>query len=376
MKIGIIGNYGHDNNGDEAILQGVLSQLKEIGVSIENIVIFSNNPDKTKERFQVQAVPLLEKRGTLISSVISTSQQAKKTMADLDVVILGGGGLLMDMYKRDAPLYSTLGSLAKKSGCRLLIHAVGAGPITTTAGKFFIKRLVKQADAVTVRDEQSQRLLSNITGRQDITVIDDPAFAIPNAPSKEKTASIQRIGITAAPYYSKRYWPTHDEDKYQKYIKGIAAAADKIIETHGAALTFFSTKYPEDVDVSRDIHAAMTNQKSATLIDTHLGPDAILETAAKQDVVIGTRLHSLILAVKVCTPVIGIEYHHKVRHFMEQMDEAPFSHEIPNSQEGIIHSIHHFQNHWEATQNRFARKSSTIQDQAVRSLDSYEWLHG
>ena len=29
MKIGIVGNYGHDNNGDEAILQGILLQLTD-----------------------------------------------------------------------------------------------------------------------------------------------------------------------------------------------------------------------------------------------------------------------------------------------------------------------------------------------------------
>jgi polysaccharide pyruvyl transferase WcaK-like protein len=60
MKIGIIGNYGHDNNEDEAILTGILKQLtEELSVHKDHIVIFSNNPENTRKRYGIESVRLL-----------------------------------------------------------------------------------------------------------------------------------------------------------------------------------------------------------------------------------------------------------------------------------------------------------------------------
>lgn len=51
MKIGIVGNYGNDNNGDESILYGILQQVKQtFSVTNDDITVFSNNTQQTSER--------------------------------------------------------------------------------------------------------------------------------------------------------------------------------------------------------------------------------------------------------------------------------------------------------------------------------------
>ena len=62
MKIGIVGNYGNDNNGDEAILLGILQQLLDtFPIKNKDITVFSNNPTQTEKRFGVNSYPLYYK---------------------------------------------------------------------------------------------------------------------------------------------------------------------------------------------------------------------------------------------------------------------------------------------------------------------------
>ena len=59
MKIGIVGNYGNDNNGDESILFGIIEQVKQtFSVTSADITVFSNNMQQTSEQYGVQSYPL------------------------------------------------------------------------------------------------------------------------------------------------------------------------------------------------------------------------------------------------------------------------------------------------------------------------------
>jgi len=58
-RVGISGSYGGMNLGDEAILEGI---LKELRASIEaDVVVFSKNPKDTEKRHQVRAIPIRER---------------------------------------------------------------------------------------------------------------------------------------------------------------------------------------------------------------------------------------------------------------------------------------------------------------------------
>ncbi|WP_332695457.1 polysaccharide pyruvyl transferase family protein [Halalkalibacter lacteus] len=376
MKVGIIGNYGHNNNGDEAILTGILHQLTEhLYVNKENIVIFSNNPDNTKERYQVRSMPLIHKKGSMLKSGATTIRASYHVMKELDLLIIGGGGLLMDMYKRDAPLYSTLGLTGKRAGCKVVVYGVGAGPITTALGKFFITRLTNAAQSVSVRDRDSQKLLQSIGVKTPVSVIGDPAFSVPAPNTHTRSATVKKVGVTAVPYFSQQYWPTPDLTKYQAYVDGMAAQLDQLIEGKGVEVTFFSTKYPEDVEVTKDILAKMNHQENTKLIEDNLHPTDIVALSAEQDLIIGTRLHSLILSVVAKTPVIGIGYHHKVEDFMKVIEMPSLGIPIKNvnpSSSSIVDVFNGVSENWESVQNAFDIVSDTLKAEALKGLKQLE----
>lgn len=371
MRVGIIGNYGHDNNGDEAILSGILTQLNTLGIRKGEIVIFSNNPSNTESRYNIKAVPLLHKKGNFILSVLHTVKQSFKIMKELDLLIIGGGGLLMDMYKRDAPLYSTLGLLGYYAKCRVVIYGVGAGPITTKAGKFFIKTLANKADSISVRDVKSKELLKDIGIRKEIDIIGDPAFAIEPVRKRSKTNELKKVAVTAVPYFSKQYWPQRDDSKYEAYVKGMARNLDELIEKKGVTVTFFSTKYPQDVEVTREIYDMMTYKQFVRLKDENLHPDEIVKLCAEQDLIIGTRLHSLILSVVASTPVLGVGYHHKVEHFLQALGKEEHFVEIGALQEKdtFLQKVQAMTRQWDETQCAYEDLSETFAQRAAKGLE-------
>ena len=99
----------------------------------------------------------------------------------------------------------------------------------------------------------------------------------------------------------------------------MAENLDEILAKKDVKITLFSTKYPHDVDVTIDVYNRMTNKENVFVNKENLSPEEIIEISAQQDLIIGTRLHSLFLAVNANTPVMAISYHHKVADFMDMV---------------------------------------------------------
>ena len=321
MKIGIVGNYGNNNNGDEAILAGIIEQLKDhYHISARDIVVFSNNPPQTSNRYGVEAYPLYYKRSSAKLTFLETVKKNSPLIRELDFLIVGGGGILMDFYNREAQLYGSYGMMAKWAKVPYIVYGCGAGPITSTIGKWFIRKLCTDAQSVSVRDPASKKLLHKIGVKKDILIIGDPSFALPSSKKIWPDESIKYIGVTVVPYYSLSYWPEANDIKYDNYVQSMADNLDLLTSEREVFVTLFSTKFPHDVDVTVDVFNRMKNKQSVKVVKDHLSPEELIAISSEQDVVIGTRLHSLYLAANAQTPIIGISYHHKVNDFMKMVD--------------------------------------------------------
>lgn len=317
MRIGIVGNYGNDNNGDEAILLSIIRQLqKAFEIETNQIVVFSNNPTQTAERYGVESYPLYYKNGNAVKTFAKTFRENKKVVGKLDFMVIGGGGILMDLYKREAPLYGSYAMMANSTGVPYVVYGCGAGPLNTGLGKWFIRYMAKHAQNISVRDPKSKALLQSIGVKQEVHIIGDPAFSLEVERASYSSKPV-KVGVTAVPYFNASYWPSGDEKIYDHYISGMAKNLDRLIEDYGIDVTFFATKYPQDADVTKDIQAKMANSEKTTVIEENLSPQKLLDLSATFDVVIGTRLHSLILATDAQTPIIGVSYHTKVNDFLQ-----------------------------------------------------------
>lgn len=317
MKIGIVGNYGNDNNGDESILLSIIMQLEDVfNISREDITVFSNNTQQTSEQYGVQSYPLYYKRKNLYKTFYTTYKSNKKYVSQFDLLIIGGGGILMDFYRREAHLYSTYALMAKHAKVPYIVYGCGAGPLDTITGRLMIRLMCKHAFNISVRDPESKQLLEDIGVKKEIEVIGDPAFNLYN-PKPQYAEEPKEVAVSCVPMYNANYWPFGDVDKYERYVDGMAQNLDNLIEQENINITFFATKYPQDVYVTKDIQKKMKQHSRTKIIDENLKPLKLVEVVSKYDAVIGTRLHSLIIATCSATPVIAISYHPKVTNFMK-----------------------------------------------------------
>lgn len=374
MKIGIVGNYGNDNNGDEAILLSIVKQVTStFKISSDNITVFSNNPKQTAERYGVTSFPLYYKNGNAVKTFIKTYSNNKRIVKTFDLLIIGGGGILMDLYKREAPLFGSYAMMAKNSKTPYVVYGCGAGPLSSELGKWFIRYMAKHADSISVRDPESAELLKSIGVKKDVPIIGDPAFSLRQT-GVEKAAVPKKVGITAVPYYNAGYWPEGNVDLYNDYVEGMAKNLDNLVAQNNVELTFFATKFPQDADVTKDIEQKMVHKDNITIIEDNLLPNQILDLTAQQDIIIGTRLHSLILATCTETPIMAISYHHKVHDFMKLANLERYAFpigDINNQQTLFVDAFNEMKANWPETIERTKKLSQNLYDESMKGTEQF-----
>ncbi|MEQ6390984.1 polysaccharide pyruvyl transferase family protein [Bacillaceae bacterium S4-13-58] len=371
MTIGIVGNYGNNNKGDEAILEGILLQLQKVfKVSRDEIIVFSNQPDQTSKSYGVKSERLYHKKKSAYLTMLSTMRANYSTIKKLDMLIVGGGGIFMDLYGREAFLFGMYGWLAKLSRTPVVLY--GAGPILTKVGKILLRSLANLSEIVTVRDPKSKELLKSIGVKSEIHVIGDPAFEVPMPATTQKRERPLQIGVTAVPFHHGSYWPEENVEMYQNYVLGMARNLDALVEKYpDVQINFFSTKYPQDVWVSEEVKSKMTHSDHCRVQNKVFYPEDIVKFTAEQDIVIGTRLHSLILALVSETPVIAVAYHHKVKDFMDMIgsnDHVIVIDQLNKEDDFFVCCYEQMANDWPATLERYQTIANTMKHKAHQGM--------
>ena len=129
----IAGYYGRRNAGDEAILGGMLAELRALLGGVRFRVV-SWNPDETRSLHGIEALPWQD-----VPGLIEAVRQAA-------LVVVGGGGLFHDYWGVDPSAmltdrqagiaqYAAPILLAQVLGKPSLLYAVGVGPLRTAEGR-------------------------------------------------------------------------------------------------------------------------------------------------------------------------------------------------------------------------------------------------
>ncbi|MBR1580138.1 MAG: polysaccharide pyruvyl transferase CsaB [Selenomonadaceae bacterium] len=311
VKIVISGYYGSKNAGDEAMLAAMLEVLGEL--EDISVTVISVNPDDTKRRHGVNAVPWLN-----IFAIV-------KSIIGADLVISGGGSLLQNVTSRRS-LYYYLGIifLARLLGRRVMLYAQGIGPIEGAMPRRLMHWIVDGVDLITVRDHGSLEELSRLSiTRPRIECTADPVLAIRPASLMVGRDILRRsgegkflddhstmIGIAV------RRWHGWDRCREQ-----LARAADELAHRFHARIIFLPMQYPEDVRAAREV--ADISTVDVDVLDGEFSTGELLSLVGCMDLLISIRLHALIFAGVMNVPMLGISYDPKIDRFLDSIGEAP-----------------------------------------------------
>ncbi|WP_438043044.1 polysaccharide pyruvyl transferase family protein [Sorangium sp. So ce128] len=311
FRIGISGSYGGMNLGDEAILDGIVTQLRET-IPAE-ITVFSLCPEDTKARHKVErVVPVRD----------LTRMESTAEIERLDLFVLGGGGIL---YDRDAPVYLREALIAEERGVPVVIYAVSAGPLSDPSAKQAVRAALNAADIVTVRDKQGRRLLEEVGVNREIRLTADPALllreeALPIEAIRAEGVEFERHLVGFSVREPGPAAPDIDPDEYYGLL---ANAADFVVERLDADVVFVSMERT-DVQHSHAVVAHMKNAERAEVLRRRYTPQQILGLVGHLEFVVGMRLHFLIFSALRETPFVALPYASKIAGFIEDLEmETP-----------------------------------------------------
>lgn len=300
LTIGVLGSYGGRNLGDEAILTGLLADLREQEPNAR-IIVFSRNPSHTALAHpDVEAVPW---EG--VSRVDSA-----EVLNQLDLLILGGGGIL---YDREARRYLRVVRVAQERGLPLLTYAVGVGPLSDGVDTGMVRETLADAIEVTVRDQESRMVLEEAGLLNPITVTADPAFPVgaedfPARLLREEGVPAGKRLVGLSVREPGRAAERLDVDGYHRLI---AQIGDFLVQRIDAYVLFV----PMERDDIRHSHGVMSHMIAADrgrVLHGDYTPRQVLGLMKHFDLAVGMRLHFLIFAAMVGTPFLPLPYAGKV----------------------------------------------------------------
>jgi polysaccharide pyruvyl transferase CsaB len=308
LRVGISGSYGGMNLGDEAILEGILTQLR---ATVEaDITVFSRVPADTELQHEVERVVPVR---TLTRREIAPEVRA------LDLLVLGGGGLL---YDGDAEVYLREVALAQEMGIPVLLYAISAGPLTTSGSRRAVREALNASPPplITVRDRLGYRLLEDVGVTQEIHLTADPAFLL--TPEELSTDALRAEGVDldrhVVGFSVREPGPAAPHIDPEEYYALLANAADFIIERYDAEVVFVPME-KSDVQHSHGVVAHMQNAERAEILRRRYSPRQILDLMGRFDFAVGMRLHFLIFAALRGTPFAALPYASKVSGLLEDM---------------------------------------------------------
>ncbi|WBB79818.1 polysaccharide pyruvyl transferase family protein [Micromonospora sp. WMMD882] len=300
LTIGVLGSYGGRNLGDEAILTGLLADLRSQQPDA-HVVVFSRNPDHTRAHHPgVEAVPW---EG--VSRVDSAA-----VFDRLDLLILGGGGIL---YDREARRYLRVVRVAQERGLPLLTYAVGVGPLTEAVDCEMVRETLTNATEVTVRDEESRVVLEEAGLLAPITVTADPAFLL--EPEDFPTQLLREEGVPAGQRLvgmsvrePGRAAERLDVDAYHRLL---AQVGDFLVHRIDADVVFVPMER-DDIRHSHGVMSHMTAADRGRILHGDYSPRQVLGLMRHFDLAVGMRLHFLIFAAMANRPFLPLPYAGKV----------------------------------------------------------------
>lgn len=304
--IAMLGYYGYYNSGDDAILKSFVDYVQQHHKDL-SIVVLSNNPYQTRELYRVQSVYRFHP--FKVPSLLSKTR----------LFITGGGTLIQDgTSSRSLLYYLYMIKLALRKGAHTVLFANGLGPLSKRKNRKAASEILNRMEVITLRDSNAYQELKSLGVNRPVTkVAADPVLALSPGNLSIGLEILKKEGIPVSKdiiAICVRKWK-----KVKRSEEILAALADKISVEFNAVPLFVPMQHPDDLRFSEKILRLM--KEKGYLIRGSYSVDETMSILGNTNLVIGMRLHSLIYAVNMGVPMVGLAYEPKVDYFMQSINQ-------------------------------------------------------
>ena len=329
-KVLILGGDADHNLGDAAILESTCVCLRKA--------------DKSAE---ITAVSDIRVPGSLpgLHQVVPTGVKGFARLLSAarrqDLVIIGGGGLFQDDDSRiKMPYWGLRTLLMACADVRIVGHSIGAGPLSHWESRLFARLACAMMSRISVRDQYAQGWLSACTGKP-IEVVPDPAFTLQPAAPEAAQRIIAGAGITKDRIIgvALRRWfhhrgilphqmrvqigldNNHGGATMARLITELSRLLERLAKTHDASILLmpsYNLDHEGDTAVCSAIAANLRGKTSVGLANIGCAADYKAVTG-KLMLLLAARMHPLIFAASMGTPIVGLAYNAKFDGMFKQL---------------------------------------------------------
>ena len=348
--IGLFGMFGTGNIGNDGSLEAMVRLLRRVAPR-ERLLCICGNPAAVETVFGLEAVPIYHKPRRLSASrTVALLQRAGgratlwlhavRHLRRLKVLIVPGMGVLDDFsvsplglgWPHDLLSWFLLGRLM---GVKVILASIGAGPIRHPASRWLMKAAARAAHCRSYRDTVSKAFMESIGfDTRDDPIYPDVAFRLPAPVSTRAPAADGQpltIGVGVMSYCGWRNDAARGAEIYAAYLAKITGYVVWLLDRGHAVRVLMGDQADRRAveDLVRAVRSRRPERAEAAVRFTpaHTLHD-VMEQIADTDLVVATRYHNVVCALRVGRPTISIGYAKKNDVLLAEMGLADYCQDI------------------------------------------------
>lgn len=322
----VSGYYGFDNLGDEAILEELTGELKRL-VAPDKIVVLSANPESTAATFGVRACARMS-----LPALVSLASRTR-------MFVSGGGGLFQNRRSLGSIFYyGGLIATFKALGARVVVYAQGLGPLHGNLAAWLTRQAMSRADGISLRDDTSASLMQSWSLEAVRTA--DPVWCLGRSPLpqalSERLANLLPKNLLPETGRAQVDGPDSPllvglslrPDPYltDAHLQALAQALARNLPAGSVLLPLALQPAQDTVVLSR--FAELLAEPSGNGCRLTLLPTSDLQLPSQWltligscQLVVGMRLHALVMALASGRAVVGLAYDPKVTAVLTEFEQ-------------------------------------------------------
>lgn len=350
-RVAFYGYLGSGNIGNDATLETVLAWYRATHPDVE-VRCITIAPAEIEARYGVPSVPLSwPPPGSGGNRMTGASRKLLGRLLDVprsyalagsvDAVVVPGMGVLEETLGV-RPWGLPFWLFAMAAACRLrrrrfVLLDVGAEWATNPVTRRLYVATVGLATHVSYRDGSSAAAMRRAGSRVPEVVAPDLAFAHPASNLAEPETGLIVVGVMA--YYGRGDDPVRGADVRRRYVATMGETVAKLADGGDRVVLVGGDRV--DILVALDVLAAVRGARPDLPDDAVLVRDVTTFTELtgemmRAEVVIASRFHNLICALRLARPTVSVGYAKKNRLLMQALGLDDYCQDIEHMDAGRL----------------------------------------
>ena len=344
MKVGLLGQFGSGNTGNDGSLEAMLNFLRAASKDTELLCICSN-PAAVSETYKIDAISIggitINNRwfaqinrifGGMPRRLLSF-RAAVSQLKGIELLIIPGTGILDDFQETAFgwPFVIFRWCLAARlRNAQVAFVSIGAGPITQSLSRLFLKSAARMASYRSYRDDLSRNFMKSIGF--DVSkdpLVADLAFALPAAAESPAPADgTIRVGVGVMSYSGWKKAGEQGEAIYRTYLQKLD---NFVLWLHERGLEVrLLTGDSVDRQAVADLKQMIGEQDggASVIAEEMTSLHDVMAQISHTDIVVATRYHNVVCALRMGRPVISVGYAEKNDALLTMTGLSDYCHHV------------------------------------------------